>query len=183
MQAIVIRPVERFPEPEFSRLQGEVFRDVQESSAGLSAALKAEADARPAGVEATAFAPMRRLGAYEGEQLVGWTTGWMERGGVFYMANSGVIATHRRRGIYSSLLAAAREQAIAAGAVILRSQHSVLNNAVLIAKLRAGFQISGLSQAAQMGTLVELTLHLTAPRHELFRARAIPYVPIEPPAG
>ena len=103
----------------------------------------------------------------------------MERGQVFYMANSGVIASHRRQGIYPSLLGAIRELASAEGAVALRSPHSVLNNPVLIAKLRAGFHGSGLSQSAQMGTLVELTLHLHEGRRRMYRDRALPYVPTD----
>ena len=177
MSTIIIRPVDRFREPAFTQLQREVFRDIEESSERLAAMLKCEADARAANtVETPVYAPMRRLGAYEGERLVGWTYGWLERGGVFYMANSGVVASHRRRGVYSRLLAETCELARASGAVMVRSQHSVLNNQVLITKLRAGFHVTGLSQAAQMGTLVELTLHLSPERQALFRSRAIPHV-------
>ena len=71
---------------------------------------------------------------------------------------------------------AIREHAIAEGAVMLRSQHSVLNNAVIIAKLKCGFSISGLSQCARMGTLVELVRHLSEGRQRMYRRRAIPYV-------
>lgn len=46
----------------------------------------------------------------------------------------------------------------------------------IIAKLRAGFHISGLSQSARMGALVELTLHLGQRRQALYRARVLPYV-------
>jgi GNAT superfamily N-acetyltransferase len=181
MPAIAIRPVDKFPEPAFTRLQHEVFRDVQAASPQLAAVLQAEAAARPEGLETPAFAPaMRRLGAYDGEQLVGWSTGWLERGNAWYMASSGVLASHRRQGVYSLLLAEVCKMARASGAVTIRSQHSVLNNAVLIAKLRAGFHISGLSQGAQMGTLVELTLHLSPERLALFRSRVIPNVaPLE----
>ncbi|HEX5688175.1 MAG TPA: GNAT family N-acetyltransferase [Ideonella sp.] len=119
---------------------------------------------------------MVRMGAYDGDALVGWSSGWMERGKVFYMANSGVVATHRRRGLYSRLVTAVREHAASTGAVALRSQHSVANNPVIIAKLRAGFQISGVSMHAQMGTLVELTLHLSESRQALYRTRVLPFV-------
>jgi len=176
LSTIALRPVDKFPEPEFTRLQHEVFADVQHVSPSLAEVLQAEAAARPEGLEAPVFAPMRRLGAYDGEQLVGWSTGWMERGNVYYMANSGVIPSHRRQGVYSRLLAEVCEMARVNGAVIVRSQHSVLNNPVLIAKLRHGFHISGLSTSAQMGTLVELSLHLTPQRLALFRERAIPHV-------
>jgi GNAT superfamily N-acetyltransferase len=168
-----IRPVDKFPEPGFSQLQRQVFADVQRESDELDALLRAEATAQ---APAPAHPPMVRLGAYIGDELVGWSNGWMERGRVFYMANSGVAAAHRRKGIYSALLAAVRDHALSEGALVLRSQHSVLNNPVIIAKLRFGFHISGLSQSAQMGTLVELSHHLSQPRDEMFRSRAIPYV-------
>ena len=174
MNTIAIRAVAKFPEPEFSRLSRSVFVEVQQPSSGLASALAEEAVAQP--TAKPAHAPMYRLGAYDGEELVGWSCGWLERGGVFYMANSGVISSRRRRGIYSSLLSAVHEYAVANGAVAVRSQHSVLNNPVIIAKLRRGFHISGLSQSAQMGTLVELTLHLFETRHALFRSRSLPYV-------
>jgi len=37
------------------------------------------------------------------EQLVGWTIGWFQRPDRFVMANSGVVPTHRRLGVYSRL--------------------------------------------------------------------------------
>jgi ribosomal protein S18 acetylase RimI-like enzyme len=171
--SIFIRQVEKFPEPEFSRLQRIAFAEMQQESPELAAALAQEAAAKPS-VEHV-HSPIFRLGAYDGEALVGWSYGWMERGNVFYMANSGVVPSHRRRGLYSSLLAAIREHAVAQGAVALRSQHSVMNNAVLIAKLRAGFHVCGLSQHARMGALVELMLHFFEGREALFRTRSLPY--------
>ncbi|RYF55775.1 MAG: GNAT family N-acetyltransferase [Comamonadaceae bacterium] len=145
---------------------------MQRESDELDAMLRAEAAGE---VPAPAHPPMQRLGAYIGEELVGWSNGWMERGKVFYMANSGVATAHRRKGIYTALLDAVREHALSQGVVVLRSQHSVLNNPVIIAKLRYGFHISGLSQSAQMGTLVELTCHLSELRQALYRSRSIPF--------
>lgn len=171
---IQIRPADTFPEPAFSQLARRVFASVQQPSEALALALRDEASGAPQVDHG--HAPMFRLGAYDADELVGWSCGWMERGSVFYMANSGVVPSHRRRGVYSSLLAAVRGHATARGAVAIRSQHSALNNPVLIAKLRAGFHVSGLSQSAQMGALVELTLHLSPRRQELFRTRSLPYV-------
>jgi hypothetical protein len=176
MSAIHIRPVEKFPEPEFSRLNRAVFAEVQQPSIELAATLEAEAQADDRTSSTETQPPMFRLGAYSAESLVGWSCGWMERGRVFYMANSGVVQAYRRRGVYSLLLQSVREHAAARGAIALRSQHSVLNNPVIIAKLRAGFHIAGISQSAQMGTLVELVCHFTPQRHELFRSRSLPYV-------
>ncbi|HAT30101.1 MAG TPA: hypothetical protein DCW29_04395 [Janthinobacterium sp.] len=173
MQSIDLRLTDSFPEPEFSRLQMLVFADVQQHSDELESILLDEAGS---GVSPQSFSPMLRLGAYQGDELVGWSCGWMERGQVFYMANSGVRPSHRRRGIYTSLLNAIRAHVLAEGGRLIRSQHSVLNNTVIIAKLRAGFNVSGLSQYGEMGTLVELTLHLSEKRKQMYRSRVLPYV-------
>lgn len=173
MKTIEIRPTVTFPEPAFSRLQRVVFEGLEKPSDHLSATLRDEAShgAR----EAEGQAPMFRVGAYAGDELVGWSCGWMERGGTFYMATSGVVASHRRRGVYTALLDAIRAHAISEGAVMLRSQHCVLNNRVIIAKLSRGFTISGLSQSARMGTLVELVCHLSEGRRQMFSHRVLPY--------
>lgn len=174
MRSIEIRQTDAFPEPEFSAFQRRVFSDIQQISSDLASVLLAEqTGARP---PLHGMSPVFRLGAYDGEELVGWTYGWMERNNVFYMANSGVLPAHRRRGIYTSLLDAIRKYALAQGASCICSRHSVVNNPVMIAKLRAGFHVSGLSHSAQMGTLVELTLHLSDAREALFRQRVLPYV-------
>ena len=147
---------------------------MQQPSPELASVEAAEAEVRSK--RSTTHPPIYRLGAFDGENLVGWSYGRHERGNVFYMANSGVVPTHRRRGVLSSLLNAIREHPLSAGAIAVRSQHSVLNAAVIIAKLRAGFLITGLIQSAHMGTLVEMTLHFSAGRLALFRNRALPNV-------
>lgn len=174
MNSIEVRHTSKFPEPEFSRLQRLVFVEIQQPSASLVSALEDEAASLL--VSPKQQPPMFRVGAYDGLELVGWSCGWMERGNIFYMANSGVVESHRRRGIYTSLLQAIREHAVSERAVAIRSQHSVLNNPVIIAKLRVGFNVSGLSQSAQMGTLLELTLHLYEKRQQMYRIRSLPYV-------
>lgn len=171
MNSIAIRKLEQFPEPEFTRLNRLVFAQVSQPSDELALVLAAEGS-----VKQHHHAPMHRWGAYLDEELIGWSCGWMERGNVFYIANSGVIPNQRRKGIYSSLLSTIHLHAGDNDAVAVRSQHSVLNNPVIIAKLRIGYHISGLSQSAQMGTLVELTYHFSEKRHALFRSRSLPYV-------
>lgn len=173
MQSIAIRHTEKFPEPQFSALQKRVFADIQIMSSELEAVLCSERTAteQPARGALQAY----RLGAYDGPDLVGWTIGWLEQNKTFYMANSGVVASHRRRGIYTALLNAVREHALSEGAWGIRSQHSVVNNPVIITKLQAGFHVSGLSQSAQLGTLVELTMHFSTAREAMFRQRVLPY--------
>lgn len=164
---IRIERVERFPEPEFMRLQEAVFADHNMPSEEMAIVLAEEASQASM---AAPFAPSRqRFGAYDGDALVGWSYGWIERPGEFYVSNSGVVPSHRRRGVYTALLGAVRTYALEQGLVIIRSQHSVVNNAVIIAKLRLGYHICGLSHSARMGALVEMVLHLTAAREALFR--------------
>ena len=114
--------------------------------------------------------------ARRGDELLGWSVGWMERGRVYYMAHSGVVPEARRQGVYAALLDAVVAHVQGLGAVSLRSQHSVLNNAILRCKLRHGFHVTGFSHSPQMGALVELTRHLHPARQALWRERVLPLV-------
>ena len=173
MNAVIQLTTAPFPEPAFTELRNTVFSHLERESPELAAVLANEkpADSSP---NPTHFSPMVRFGAYIEGQLVGWSSGWHERDRCYYMASSGVVPEHQGRGIYSALLQAAVAHARSTGAQIVRSQHSVLNNRVIACKLKRGFHISGLSVSAHMGSLVELVLHLSEPRLELFRNRAIP---------
>lgn len=171
----IARVTDHFPEPAFSALQRQTFAALQQPSEAWAQVLAAEAQPEPLPAVADQ-SPMVRFGAYEGDKLVGWSCGWFERGRIYYMANSGVRPSHQRQGIYRALLNHVLAFARDSGAVLVRSQHSVLNNAVLIAKLTQGFHVSGLSQSAQMGALVELTCHLWPPRERLYAERCLPYV-------
>lgn len=178
-QEILIRASGKFSEPEFSALQRSVFCDLQVDSPNLDLVLdaeRAEFSKREAVFE-EARAPRVRFGAYSGEELVGWSCGWMERGGTYYMANSGVSPSHRRLGVYGRLMAASCEYALSRGCNTVRSQHSALNNAAIIAKLKQGFHVTGLTVSAQMGALVEMTLHLNWVREQLFNTRYIAQMP------
>lgn len=160
MAPFEIRAVDRYPEPLFAQLQRVVFAGVQTVSPELAGVI-AEEGQQP--MAPTAIRPtVHRFGAYRSGELIGWSYGWIERGNMFYMANSGVAPEARRLGVYSALLEKIEEAAEALGVVLLRSQHSVLNNPIIIAKLKAGFHISGLHHSAQMGTLLEAVARNTA---------------------
>jgi GNAT superfamily N-acetyltransferase len=178
--SVSIRVAERFPEPEFSELQRTVFEGIQQYSSPLADLLERERKELPLASPApsSAFSPTLRLGAYCGDELVGWSFGWLERDRAFYMANSGVKASWRRQGIYSRLVQAACEHARALGATLVRSQHSVLNNPVIVAKLKSGFHLSGLSHSAQMGALAELSCYLSEDRLALLRSRTMPWTAV-----
>ncbi len=167
----------KYPEPWFTETFRTVFSDVQSESADLASMLVREqewraqhSDSPPPG------SPMVRFGAFLGDEIVGWSCGWFERGSVYYMATSGVLSPHRRCGLYSELLEAVITHAYSYRVQVIRSNHSVLNNPIIISKLKRGFHITGLSTSAQMGTLVELSLHLSPSRGDLFASRVIPLV-------
>jgi GNAT superfamily N-acetyltransferase len=119
---------------------------------------------------------MVRFGAYSDEQLVGWSFGWFERPDSFYMANSGVLPSHRRLGVYSQLVGAIVEHAQSHGAGRVHSRHSVLNTAVIIAKLKLGFIISGTNFSEHSGLLVQLVRHTSTARADVFHHRVVPFV-------
>lgn len=177
MKITVTRLQTKLPEPEFAALQRIVFAEIQSESAALAEVLAAErAGAPPPNQESEVQAPMVRFAAYVGDALAGWSFGWFERGKHYYMANSGVVPEYRRHGVYAALLDAVIAHAASSGAQVVRSQHSVLNNAVIVCKLKRGFHITGLNVSAQMGSLVELALDLSIARKELFASRVIPLV-------
>jgi GNAT superfamily N-acetyltransferase len=172
---VSIRFVERFPEPAFAELQHEIFAPLESSSQGFAAAVRAERSASGP-VDSARFPPMVRFGAYVNEQLVGWSYGWFQRPDTFYMANSGVLPSHRRRGVYSQLVNAIVEYAQSHGAGTVRSRHSVLNTPVIIAKLKLGFVIAGTNLSEHMGLQVQLVRHASTSRADVFHNRVVPFV-------
>lgn len=166
---IEIRLVEKFPEPEFGTLTDDVFSDIQKESDELAFVLDREKSDAPKGLTAKTI----RFAAFHGHALAGWSVGWMEKGSVYYMAHSGVARPLQRRGVYGRLLEHVADYARVQGAIALRSQHSVLNNRMIIYKLARGFHISGLAYDPQMGSLVEVTRYLSEPRAELFADRVV----------
>jgi hypothetical protein len=66
------------------------------------------------------------------------------------------------------VLAEARKQ----GFQIVTSKHVATNNAVIIAKLKLGFKISGIDLSDEYGTLVKLTYYLNETRQSVAEFRA-----------
>jgi len=173
--AVSIRLVEKFPEPAFANLQRELFAPLERSSPEFAAAVRAERSVSGS-VDSALFPAMVRFGAYSDEQLVGWSYGWFERPDRFYIANSAVLPSHRRLGVYSQLVGAIFEYAQAHGAGAVHSRHSVLNTPVIIAKLKLGFMISGTSFSEHTGLLVQMVRHTSTERADVFHNRVIPFV-------
>ncbi len=169
-----IRFVERFPEPAFAELQREIFAPLESPSTEFATEVRAELSVSGP-TDSALCAPIVRFGAFSDEQLVGWTYGWFQRPDSFYMANSGVLPSHRRVGVYSRLVGAIVEYAHSHGAGTVHSQHSVLNTPIIIAKLKLGFIIAGTNLSEHLGLQVQLVRHASNARADVFRNRVIPF--------
>jgi GNAT superfamily N-acetyltransferase len=88
-----------------------------------------------------------------------------------HMRNSGVLPRYRRKGIYSKMLRLLTERAIKNGYIQVHSHHHPTNTAILIAKLKAGFMVSGLDVGPDSGSLVRLTKFLNQKVEKLYRYR------------
>ena len=139
MGDIILRVLEAFPEPETSELQRAVFADFGPSGL-LADVLASESALRK---DSLPNQSPFRVAAFRDDVLVGWSYGYREGKSEFDMLNSGVAAAERRKGVYSQLVAGG---ALARQRERLRLRHVASrsdNWAVIIAKLRLGFQISG----------------------------------------
>jgi len=169
VESIVLRAVDKFDEPLFTQLAERVFGDgARRAAMERLCPDQAQAAAQPLPLERV------RIGAFDGQQLIGWSHGWRLPGAELYVASSAVLPEYRRLGLYTRLIAAIEEQAIALGCQRVVSHHYANNNAVLIAKLKAGYMIAGTEFSTEMGLLVKLVHELVPARAELFAARVAP---------
>jgi len=172
MRNITYRVVEQFPEPAFSALVDEAFSDYEESEL-LSEVSREEASARSE-TQASVAQGGIRIGAFRGEQLIGWTLASPDGASLLHMVNSGVARSERRKGVYSELARLVIEQAKSKGYSFIVSRHATNNNAVIVAKLKLGFFVSGFEYSEVYGPLVRLTFLLGEKRRALYKARATP---------
>lgn len=93
---------------------------------------------------------------YVGEEPVGWSIGSMLDPGTFFMAYSGVLPGYRRRGIYLAFLGVFLAYLRELGYERVTSNHAANNRAILIAKLKAGFYVSGAILDERFGAQVGL---------------------------
>ncbi len=99
-------------------------------------------------------APFIRLGAFDGERLVGLSYGKAESPSKFHMHVSLVEPEYRGRGIYGRMLDAMLEAT--AGYDEVESNHHLMNNRIIALKLRRGFHIVGVDQSILVGPRVTL---------------------------
>jgi ribosomal protein S18 acetylase RimI-like enzyme len=170
MNEITLRPIETADAAAIADLQSAVFDDYERSEL-LEEVIEQERAARSAALGTDVPAPFG-LAAYREDTLVGWSQGYRQGKTEFYMLNSGVASTERRKGVYSALVAAILNHAKTEGYAKVTSRHAASNNAVLIAKMRLGFQVSGFEYSEVYGPLVQLTYIVNETRRRLYRMRS-----------
>ena len=178
MSEVIFRVIDKFPVPEFSLLAAKAFSDY-ETSELLTQVLNAEAALKPKSLN-TADDGALRIGAFRGDSLIGWTLARPQGEGHIHMINSGVAPAHRNQGVYSKLVQLVIEHARSHGCVDIQSRHAASNNAVIVAKLKLGFFVSGFEYSEVYGPLVRLTFLLGELRRTLHRTRSSPIRRAEP---
>lgn len=164
----LLKRVDRFDEPEYVNLVHEVLG----ATPPLEGLLPSHELQRHKELQSRCKSPFTiRIGAYEGNRLVASTYGWQSEDSTFYMGISLVHPDHRRQGIYSELLKAVISTTREEGFQLIQSHHRATNNPVIIAKLSAGFAISGLDLSDTMGALVRLTYFHNPERRKLLDSR------------
>lgn len=95
--------------------------------------------------------------AREGERIAATFCGQQHVRGSYRMWHSHVHPDFRRRGIYRAVLAATIAYTRELGFDTIVSDHAPSNNPILLAKLGAGFRITGLEVEPRVGLSINLT--------------------------
>jgi ribosomal protein S18 acetylase RimI-like enzyme len=168
---------ETLPAAELAALQSAAFADYEQSQQ-LAEVIASESAARKQ-ADSSQLQSAFGLAAFRGDILVGWSQGYREGTNQFYMLNSGVASAERRKGVYSLLVKALLAYAESQGYSNVRSRHTASNTAVIIAKLKLGFLVSGLEYSEVYGPLVQLTYLVSQARRKLYENRASPIRPAQ----
>ena len=177
MNETLLLPLEKADPAELAELQAAAFADYAQSkqlAEVVASESAAHFQAAPVQVQSAYGLVAVRDGA-----LVGWSQGYREGTNQFYMLNSGVAIPERRKGVYSRLVSALLAHAEATGYTSVRSRHTAANSAVIVAKLKLGFQVSGFEYSEVYGPLVQLTYLVGQARRELYESRAAPIRPAQ----
>lgn len=100
---------------------------------------------------------------------VGFSAGKLVDAHTFFMEWSGILPMYHRQGLYSSFLTKLLPYLHALGIERVTSNHMGTNRPVLIAKLKAGFVVTGMTLDERHGMLVWLTLFLKSEREQGFQ--------------
>ncbi|MNT15998.1 Acetyltransferase (GNAT) family protein [compost metagenome] len=105
-------------------------------------------------------------------QLAGWAWGFQDDRDSYYMQNSAVLHEYRGKGLYSAMLDYVLEKLTAKGFQKIWSRHNCTNSAILIPKLKKGFQVTGTELNDKFGSMVCLSYYPNKTRRKIIEFRA-----------
>ena len=99
----------------------------------------------------------QRLFILKNEEVIGVHTGTQVRADLYNMGATGFLKEYQGKGIYSALLPKLLEIYHDKGFQKISSRHHASNNRVLVAKLKAGFVVTGFELDERYGLFVVLS--------------------------
>jgi ribosomal protein S18 acetylase RimI-like enzyme len=112
------------------------------------------------------------LALYHKGKFVGWSWGYQETATVYYMCNSAILNSHRNKGLYTCLMKEMILRAQKQGYTQIYSRHILTNNAIIIAKLKAGFKMTGFELNVRFGTMVVLSYFKNKTQNDILDFRS-----------
>lgn len=97
---------------------------------------------------------------YDKDEAIGFSAGRMTGASEFMMDDTGILPAYQAKGIYSAFLKRYIPYLRDCSYERIASYHSPTNRAVLIAKLKAGFNISGMALREHAGASVKMVYFL-----------------------
>lgn len=110
-----------------------------------------------------------RVGAFDGDRLVGLSWGESETKSRFHMHISLVDPEYRRRGLYSRMVSKILE--LTSDYDEVDSNHHLFNNPVIGAKLKLGFNIIGFDHSVMIGPRLKMRYFHNRTMYDLMRFR------------
>ncbi|MBK8550845.1 MAG: hypothetical protein IPL53_07190 [Ignavibacteria bacterium] len=112
-----------------------------------------------------------RIYILKGNKKIGWFFGKQTDSETFFMTNTGILKKYRNLGIYKKMLPVIIEIIKKKGFQKISSSHNVNNNHIIVAKLKAGFVISGFEIRDIFGMIVQLTYFFNKVRGKVIQYR------------
>lgn len=91
------------------------------------------------------------------DQAVGWSYGNLRDRVTFFMISTGLLPAYRQHGIYRAFLRRFLSYLYKLGYERVVSNHQTNNRVIIIAKLKAGFNVTSVNLDERWGAQVELT--------------------------
>lgn len=113
-----------------------------------------------------------RYAIFKDKEFVGASFSYQTNVSSVYMQSSAILPEYRRQGLYSQMLGSVMQVIERDGFQEIQSNHHMTNNPVIIAKLKKGFNISGVELSDRFGTLVNLKYYTNSKRREVCKFRS-----------